>query len=91
VPSSISAEQTQALSGCGRERPARCEYRATAEEHHVHAHFGQPHCATPDATRDVIGKTPIPLEIGPGIARNQRYYRTDLCTEVGPRGELLGD
>ncbi len=88
------AEQTQALSGYGPSQfvegdPPRREYRATAEEHHVHAHFDQPHCATPDATRDVIGTTPIPLEIGPGIARNERYYRTDLCSEVGPQGELL--
>ena len=88
------AEQTQALSGSGpcqfvEGDPPRSEYRATAEGHHVHAHFDQPHCGTPDATRDVIGKTPIHLEIGPGIARNERYYRTDLCTDVGPRGERL--
>jgi acyl carrier protein len=87
-------EQKQALSGSGPSQfleggPPRCEYRATAEGHHVHAHFDQPHCATPDATREVIGKTSIHLDIGPGIVRNERYYRTDLCTEVGPRGELL--
>jgi acyl carrier protein len=88
------AEQTQALSGCGpcqfvEGDPPGHEYRATAEGHHVPAHFDQPHCATPDAIRNVIGKTPIPLETGPGIARNGRYERTDLCAEVGPRGKLL--
>jgi acyl carrier protein len=87
-------EQTQALSGSGpcqfvEGDPPHCEYRATAEGHHVHAHFDQPYDATPDATRDVIGKTSLHLDIGPGIVSNERYYRTDLCTEVGPRGELL--
>jgi acyl carrier protein len=87
-------EQTQALSGSGpcqfvEGDPPRGESRATAEGHHVHAHFDQPSGATPDATREVIGKTSIHLDIGPGMVRNERYYRTDLCTEVGPRGELL--
>jgi acyl carrier protein len=87
-------EQTQALSGSGpcqfvESDPPRCEYRATADGHHVHAHFDQPSGATPDATRGVIRKTSIHLDIGPGSVRNPRYYRTDLCTEVGPRGELL--
>src|SRR5215475_13815788 len=46
------AEQSQALSGSGpcqfdEGDPPRSEYRATAEGHHVHAHFDQPHCGTP--------------------------------------------
>jgi hypothetical protein len=79
------AEQAQAMSGSGpcqfvESDPAGCGYRATTEGHHVHAHFDRPsgHAAAP----------PHP-EIGPGIARNARYFRTGLRTMVGSKGELL--
>jgi acyl carrier protein len=91
---STPAEQAQALSGSGpwqfvEDDPAGRDYRATTEGHHVHAHFGQPDDQAAKPPRDFVNKEPTHLEIGLGIARNTRYYQTDLCTELRPSGELL--
>lgn len=81
-------EQAQALSGSGpchfvEADPAGGGYRATTEEHHVHAQFDQP------AGDELIGKDPTRLVTGPGVAGSSRYFRTDLCTVVGVKGERL--
>ena len=87
-------EQAQALNDSGPCRfvegdPLGCGYRATAEGHHVHAHFDRPSGQAVDPTRDFIRKEPTQLEIGLGSVGKARYYRTDLSTEVRPSGELL--
>jgi hypothetical protein len=82
------AEQAEALSGNGPCRfveadPAGGGHRATTEGHHVHAHFDQP------AVDAFTHKEPTPLATEPGVAGSARYFRTDLCTVVGVKGERL--
>jgi acyl carrier protein len=86
------AEQTQALSGRGpcqfveSERGVASD-RATAGDHHVHAHIhnGQ----APAGSVHITEESPPRLGIGRGSAWNKQYYQTDLCTRLGPNGELL--
>jgi acyl carrier protein len=86
------AEQTQALSGRGPYQFVESERgvasdRATAGDHHVHAHIhnGQ----APAGSVHITEESPPRLAIGRGSAWNQQYYQTDLCTRLGPNGELL--
>ena len=85
------AEQTQALSGRGPYQFVESDRgvasdRATAGDHHVHAHIhnGQ----APAGSVHITEESPPRLAIGRGSAWNKQYYQTDLCTRLGPNGEL---
>jgi acyl carrier protein len=86
------AEQTQALSGRGpcqfveSERGVASD-RVTAGDHHVHAHIHNGRA--PAGSVHITEESPPRLEIGRGSAWNKQYYQTDLCTRLGPNGELL--
>ena len=88
------AEQTQALSGRGpcqfveSERGVASD-RATAGDHHVHAHIHTPYSQAPAGSVHVTEESPPRLEIGRGSAGNKQYYQTDLCTRPEPNGEFL--
>lgn len=89
-----AAQQGQALSGGGPYQFVESERgvagdRATAGDHHVHAHIHPPYQA-PASSLHVTEESPLPrLEIGRGSARNKQYYQTDLCTCLGLNGDLL--
>jgi len=90
-----AAEQVQALSGHGPCQFVESERgvagdRATAGDHHVHAHIHTPDGQAPAGSVHVTEEeSPPRLQIGIGSAWNKQYYQTDLCTHPGPNGELL--
>jgi acyl carrier protein len=86
------AEQTQALSGRGPYQFVESVRgvagdRATAGDHHVHAHIH--HGQAPAGSVHITEERPPRVAIGRGSAWNKQYYQTDLCTRLGPNGELL--
>jgi acyl carrier protein len=88
-----SAEQVQALSGRGPYQFVESERgvagdRATAGDHHVHAHMHTLSGQAPAGVH-VSEESPPRLAIDHGFAWNKQYYQTDLCTHLGPNGELL--
>jgi acyl carrier protein len=87
-------EQVQALSGRGPYHFVESVRgvagdRATAADHHVHAHIHTPYGQAPVGSVHVTEESPPRLEIGRGSAGNKQYYQTDLCTRPGPNGEFL--
>jgi acyl carrier protein len=88
------AEQGQALSGRGpyqfvESMRGVAGDRATARDHHVHAHIHTPYGQAPAGSVHVTEESPPRLEIGRGSAGNKQYYQTDVCTRPGPNGEFL--
>jgi acyl carrier protein len=88
------AEQVQALSGRGPYQFVESERgvasdRATAGDHHVHAHIHTPYGQASAGSVHVTEESPPRLEIGRGSAGNKQYYQTDLCTRPEPNGEFL--
>jgi len=87
-------EKAQALTGDG---PCRFidrdstvgSFRATTDGHHVHAHFDRRPARGTGHMRECIEAEPPRMDIGPGFARDARYYQSGCCTAVGPTGELL--
>jgi acyl carrier protein len=88
------AEQVQALSGRGPYHFVESVRgvagdRATAADHHVHAHIHTPYSQAPAGSVHVTEESPPRLESGRGCAGNKQYYQTDLFTRPGPNGEFL--
>jgi acyl carrier protein len=88
------AEQIQALSGRGPYQFVEsvrgvAGNRATADDHHVHAHIHTPNGQAPAGSVQVTEESPPRLEIGRGSAGNKQYYQTDLFTRPEPNGEFL--
>jgi acyl carrier protein len=88
------AEQVQALSGRGPYRFVESGRgvagdRVTAGDHHVHSHIHARSGQGPAGSLHVTEESAPRFEIGRGSAWNRQYYQADLCTRLGPNGELL--
>jgi acyl carrier protein len=88
------AEQVQALSGRGPYQFVESVRgvagdRATAGDHHVHAHIHTPYGQASAGSAHVTEESSPRLEIGRDSAGNKEYYQTDLCTRPEPNGEFL--
>ena len=87
-------EQVEALSGRGPYQFVESERgvagcRATAGDHHVHAHIHTHNGQAPAGSVHVTEENPPRLEIGRGSTWNKQYYQTELCTRLGPNAEIL--